>query len=157
MPEPIIKKAQLKATPEQVYLAYTDVGELQKWFASKATIEVRPGGPWRFEWPGGMAAEGKVLDAVPNERFVWTWEKSIGPDESGAISSMDSMVTNVYTFEADGDGTLLRIEETGHDSQEGRDMSEPGIDGMIATLRAYLEDGTVIDWDSVEMPPAEHP
>ena len=142
---PIIKTVTLNATPEAVFDAYTDPEHLEKWFAQKATIDLGVDGAWRYEFGGGLAAEGRVLEAVRPERFVWTWEKSISPDQGGGQQVFESEVTNTYRFEAIDGGTRFTIEESNHASQDVRDMSEGGIDQMIQTLRAYLEDGTVVD------------
>jgi uncharacterized protein YndB with AHSA1/START domain len=142
---PIIKTTTLAATPEALFDAYTDPEQLEKWFAVSATIDLRENGAWRYEFGGGLAAEGRVLEAVRPGRFVWTWEKSITPDQDGVEQVYESEVVNTYTFEAVDGGTQFTIEETHHASQEVRDMSEGGIDEMLTTLKAFVEDGIGID------------
>lgn len=95
-----------------------------------------------------MAAEGRVVESVPDERYVWTWEKSIGATADGGQFSQDSSVTNVYRFSEEDGGTRLTLEESGHDSEEIRAMNEPGVDQMLDTLRAYVEDGVEVDWSA---------
>ncbi|HLU34777.1 MAG TPA: SRPBCC domain-containing protein [Thermomicrobiales bacterium] len=143
---PIVKETVLNATPEQVFDAYTDPKQLEKWFARAATIDLRANGAWRFDFGGGLAAEGRVLEAERPTRFVWTWEKSISPDENGVEQVLESDIVNTYQFEPVDGGTRFTIEERNHASQEIRDMSVGGIDQMIATLRAWLEDGVAVDW-----------
>ena len=138
---PIIKELTLAAPPEKVFDAYTVKADLEQWFAQKAAIDPTAGGTWRYEWPGGLAAEGRILEAQRPHRLVWTWEKSF---TGGAVYA--SSVVNTYTFEATEGGTRMRIEESNHTSQEMRDMSEGGIDQMLSTLRAYVERGTAVDW-----------
>lgn len=144
---PITRSIELDASPEVVFDAYTNKQHLEKWFAETAEINLTDGGEWRIEWPGGMAAEGHVIEASRPDRYVWTWEKSIGRDPEGNEWAQPSMVTNTYIFTDIGDGrTRFDIEESGHDSQEARDMSEGGVDQMLGTLRAFVEDGVEIDW-----------
>jgi uncharacterized protein YndB with AHSA1/START domain len=141
----IIKDAILKATPEALFDAYTNPEHLEKWFAVSATIDLSENGAWRYEFGGGLAAEGRVIEAVRPERFVWTWEKSITPDEQGVEHVYESDVLITYTFEAVDSGTRFTIEERNHASQEIRDMNVAGVEGMLKTLKAYVEDGVVLD------------
>lgn len=143
--EPIIKEATFTATPEALFDAYTDPSHLEKWFAQSATIDLSENGAWRYEFGGGLAAEGRVLEAVRPDRFVWTWEKSITPNQDGVEQAYESNVVNTYVFEAVEGGTRFMIDERNHASQEVRDMSEGGIDQMLQTLRTYLEEGTVVN------------
>ncbi|MGA9520479.1 MAG: SRPBCC domain-containing protein [Myxococcaceae bacterium] len=144
---PIIKELTLNASPEKVFDAYTVKSELEKWFAHEATIDPTADGAWRYTWPGGMAAEGRILEAQRPNRLVWTWEKSITVN-----AVFESNVVNTYTFEAFEGGTRMRIEESNHETQQGRDMSEGGIDQMISTLRAFVENGTAVDWSRMPVP-----
>lgn len=142
----IIRETIVKATPEALFDAYTDPKHLEKWFARSATIDLRANGAWRYEFGGGLAAEGHILEADRPGRLVWSWEKSITPDPDGMDQVFESDVINTYVFEAVSGGTRFTIEERNHESQEIRDMSEGGIDEMLRTLKAYVEDGVAIDW-----------
>lgn len=143
---PIIKRVILRATPEALFDAYTDPDHLEKWFAASARIDLKPNSAWRYEWPGGLAAEGRVIETDRPNRFVWSWEKSISPDPDGGEQVYESETVNTYLFEAVDAGTQFTIDERYHESQEVRDMSEGGIDEMLRMLKAYVEDGTVVDW-----------
>ena len=145
--DPIIIELTLKAPPERVYDAYTVKAELEKWFAQEATLEATSGGTWRYTWPGEMAAEGRILEAERPYRLAWTWEKSI----QGAHVA-ESEVLNTYTFESVEGGTRMRLVETQHESRVMRDMSVSGIEQMLETLRAFVEQGTVVDWDALPQP-----
>lgn len=144
---PIIKELTLAAPPEKVFDAYTVKAELERWFTEDASIDLSGEGAWRYTWPGGLAAEGRILEAQRPQRLVWSWERSISGEGVSA-----SNVVNTYTFEAIAGGTRMRIEESNHDSQEMRDMSEGGIDQMLSTLRDYLEHGKVVDWSKPAAP-----
>ncbi|HLT29015.1 MAG TPA: SRPBCC domain-containing protein [Myxococcaceae bacterium] len=145
--EPITMELTLKASPERVYDAYTLKSELELWFAQQATISAEAGGRWRYTWPGEMAAEGRILEAERPHHLVWSWEKSIQGEHEVA-----SQVVNTYTFEAVEGGTRMRLVESQHDSRAMRDMSVGGIEQMLVTLRAFLEEGTVVDWDALSQP-----
>lgn len=141
---PIIMELTLKAPPERVYDAYTVKAELEKWFAQEATLTAAPGGTWRYTWPGEMAAEGRIVEADRPHLLAWTWEKSIQ-----GTHVADSKVLNTYTFEPVEGGTRMRLVESLHESQAMRDMSVGGIEQMLETLRAFVEEGTEVDWDAL--------
>lgn len=150
-PEPIIREVMLHAPPEDVFDAYTSIAELKKWFAHTAEIDLRPGGAWRFTWPPAMAASGHVVAVERPHLYVWTWEESIEETTRHIEAAFDHpVVTNRYTFTPQNSGTVFRIEESGHGTEDVRAMNEPGIDQMIETLRAYLELGEVVDWSITE-------
>lgn len=145
MPEPIIRETVLRTSPEDVYAAFADPMFLCKWFAQTATLSQAF---WRCAWPGGMAAAGRIVEADPPRRLVWTWEESIVTGPDGQPLSTPSQVTLTYTFDPTGEGTRFTIREIGHDSEEIRDMNEGGIEQMIGTLRAYVEDGQTVEWEA---------
>jgi uncharacterized protein YndB with AHSA1/START domain len=71
----------LRATPDRVWRALTDAGELRAWFAEHAEVDLRPGGAWRF-WgrhslgvPTPDAADQRIEALEPERRlaFTWTW------------------------------------------------------------------------------------
>lgn len=148
---PVIHEADLACTPEAAFDAFTDPDHVRAWFAHEAEIDLRPGGAWRFTWPGGMSAAGHVIEAERPDagpgRYVWTWEESIHP---GGVMPSDVRID--YTFTPVEGGTRLRIEESGHDTAEIRDMNEEGVAGMIPTLRAWVEQGTRVDWSTMPTP-----
>lgn len=146
---PIVKETVLKASPDALFDAYTLPSQLAKWFAPTATIDLSDNGAWRFEWPGGLAAEGHVLQAERPHTYVWSWEKSITLDENGVEQVYESDTVNTYTFEPVEGGTRFSIEERNHDSQEMRNMSEGGIDQMLETLKAFVEGGQEVDWSQM--------
>ena len=80
------KELFLKATPQRVFQALTEKEELERWFLTKAEVDVRPGGAIRFEWArtGGVFNVGKTLVLEPPHRLSSTWE---------ALSPSVTMVT----------------------------------------------------------------
>ena len=140
----MVKEVTLNALPEKVFDAYTVKADLEKWFAHEATIDPS-NGTWRYTWPGGMAAAGRILEAQRPNRLVWTWEKSITAD-----AVFESNVVITYTFEATDGGTRMHVVESNHATQEAADMSAKGVDQMIGTLRAFVEDGKAVDWSEMQ-------
>lgn len=149
MPEPIVRETVLRASPEALYAAFADPLSICQWFAQAATVTQAF---WRCAWPGGVAAAGRVLAADPPRRLVWSWDESIVTGPDGQPMSSPSQVTLTYTFDPTGEGTRLTIHEVGHDTEEMREMNVRGVEQMITTLRAYLEQGRTVDWADTPKP-----
>jgi uncharacterized protein YndB with AHSA1/START domain len=84
----LVLERVVPVTAAQLWQAWTDPATLVKWFTpapwktTHAEIDPRPGGIFRTEMrgPNGEAGDdgaGCVLEAVPNQRFVWT--SALGP------------------------------------------------------------------------------
>ena len=80
----IRKIVEIDATPEAVFKAISDPGELTNWFPDDAILEPRTGGKFKFSFykdsdkSGKMDQdffpEGKVLEFVPNKKLTYTWQ-----------------------------------------------------------------------------------
>ena len=100
---------RIAAPPAIVWRAWTErLGDWwapRPWTTPRWTVEARPGGRFQTDMrsPEGqeMPGEGVILEAVPNERIVFTSVFRQGwipqPGELGFVG--------VFTFDADGDGT----------------------------------------------------
>ena len=78
---------------EQVWRSITEPSELERWFPSKVSGEVRLGATLRFSFENGMEMEGEVTECEPPRRLAFSW----GEDHLR------------FELEPDGDGTLLRL------------------------------------------------
>lgn len=89
-PEPAIRLSIVIDAPrERVFRALMEPEALNRWIASKAEVEPRVGGTYRYGWKypyGGREVEGgptRILDLVPNERLVTDWPDWRGDDTRG--------------------------------------------------------------------------
>jgi uncharacterized protein YndB with AHSA1/START domain len=80
---------EVRGTPEQVFRALTDPEELMKWWGPKgamtrAQVNLRPGGEYRFEYRGAAGetlwVKGQYQVVEPPRRIVTTWFNSKLPD-----------------------------------------------------------------------------
>lgn len=132
----IEKALFIRATPERVFRALTDPSELEKWFASHAEMDLRPGGALKFTWREGQEAEGAFLIVDPPHRlsFRWQMDENLG----------ETTVTIELTPE--GAGTQLRLVETGWGNGDDWDRLynavEPGWSFFLGQLVAWLEEGS---------------
>jgi uncharacterized protein YndB with AHSA1/START domain len=134
----IVRELVLRASPERVFAAWTEPAELARWFGTRAEVDLRVGGRWRFVWATGEGTEAhgtgvyRVID--PPRRLVYTWEDNgAGP----------TVVTVELTPE--DDGTRLRVTESGFGEGDDWDRHyQDNSDGWTAELeelRAWIEEG----------------
>jgi uncharacterized protein YndB with AHSA1/START domain len=129
----------IHASPAEVYAALTDPGELSRWFVSEASIELRPGGAYRWIFGPETGAAGSDASVASGE-FV-----AIVPQE---VLKMRARVEELETdleFRLDPwrDGTVLTVSHTGFPGEEAWDETFRSIDqewaSEIQILKLYLE------------------
>jgi uncharacterized protein YndB with AHSA1/START domain len=88
------------ASPAEVWEALTEPERLEEWFASEASLDLRPGGEGVFRWGDGDERRAVVRELEPEERLVLDWE-----DDGQVVLELE---------EVDG-GTRLHVVETSPD------------------------------------------
>ncbi len=66
----------VKAPPQQVFAAWTDAAQLQRWLAPIAQADGRVGGHFRLEVQtadGAHVVAGEYRELIPARRLVMTW------------------------------------------------------------------------------------
>ena len=103
----LILTSHFRASPAQVYAAWTDPEVLPRWFGPDGyacrthAIDIRVGGEWRFDMEGdGMTFPNRHrwLELVPHSRIVFLMDGLGGEDDAKEV---------VVTLEPEGDGTRL--------------------------------------------------
>jgi uncharacterized protein YndB with AHSA1/START domain len=135
----IEKEIFIHATPERVFRALTEKAELERWFLTEATVDVRPGGALRFAWQNDVTT-GVFREVDPPRRLVYGWEEANGL----------GMTTITFTLTPEGDGTRLHLVHTGFGSGPQWDDAYAGTDRgwreELERLRAWLDEGTAKVW-----------
>ena len=135
-------KRRLKATPSQVFAAWTDPAKIVRWFGPtdtvagsvKADMDVRPGGRYtmRFKTDNGEAHQvgGVYREVVPNSRLVFSWAWHSTPER-------ESLVT--VTVTADGnDGSMLTLLHEQFFDQAAADGHKRGWTGTLDKLERFF-------------------
>lgn len=134
-------KRRLKASPAQVFNAWTDPEKIVHWFGPAETVagsvtaemDVRPGGRYtmRFKTADGESHQvgGIYREVVANSRLMFTWAWHSTPER-------ESLVT--VTVAADGDGTMLTLHHEQFFDQKARDGHEHGWTGTLEKLERYF-------------------
>ena len=126
--DPIVVEGYFAAPPEQVFEAWTDPDIVVQWFGQapyslkSATIDLRPGGTWRFLMSSddeqSASFEGAYLEVRRAERLVFSWSHVVNRGAGGRDATPESRVE--VDFIANGDGTDVRLVHSGIRSEDGR-------------------------------------
>ena len=140
-PDRIERTVVLRRPPGEVWRALTTAEGLSAWFGQRATIDLRPGGAATMTFAGGTTVDMRVERVEEPTVFAYTWRL---PD----LAEHDPRRTYVeFTLEPYGDGTLLRVVESGFaqlpvDTRRGTyDSHSDGWTRELAELAEHLDDG----------------
>ena len=130
-----VKAEQLvKATPAQVYFAFTRAIGLTEWMCDFATVAPRPGGRMYLWWHGDFYSAGEYVSLEENKSVVFKWFGRGDPAPTEAA---------VTLIEKDG-GTLVTLAHTVPDGDDWRKRAESfkaEWDSSLPNLAQVLETG----------------
>ena len=106
-PDRIERTVTLGRPPGEVWSALTTAEGLSAWFGERATIDLRPGGPASMTFAGGTTVEMRVERVEEPSVFAYTWRLPDLPEDDPRRTYVE------FTLEPHGEGTLLRVTETG--------------------------------------------
>ena len=131
-----IQRDILIAAPVQrVWELITAAEHLGRWFGNAgAEIDLRPGGAMVLRWADHGISRGRVVTVEPPHRFSYRWAPFKDPGGDEPVEGNSTLVE--FTLEPDGDGTLLRVVETGFASLD-----------LPAEEQAKRADGNTEGWD----------
>lgn len=140
-PDRIERTVTLDRPPSEVWPALTTAEGLSAWFGEQATIDLRPGGAASMIFASGMNVEMRVERVEEPSVFAYTWRLPDLPEDDPRRTFVE------FTLEPAGDGTLLRVTETGFAQlpvENRRDTYESHSEGWsqeLAELVVYLDGG----------------
>lgn len=129
----------IHASPAEVYEALTDPRALSLWFVSEASIDLKPGGSYRWVFGEGTATSGPDAHVASGEFVV------IEPQECLRLRSRVREIDTDLEFRFDPwrDGTLLTVSHSGFPGEEDWDETfrsiDQGWESEIQILKFYLE------------------
>ncbi|TDD68724.1 ATPase [Jiangella aurantiaca] len=139
-PDRIERTMDVAHPPDKVWAAITTAEGLGAWLGHEATIDPRPGGAARVTWTGGHTVEMRVERVEEPTVFGFTWQIYGLPDDDPRRTYVE------FTLEAVGDGTRLRVVETGFAQlpedayRKAYEAHTEGWASELGELAGYLDD-----------------
>jgi uncharacterized protein YndB with AHSA1/START domain len=110
VPDRISREVVIDAPPEKVWAIVTEPRHVARWFSDEAEIDLRPGGAMLLTWHGHGAYRGRVEAVEPPRRFAFRWLRREDNEPGEGTSTFVE-----FLLEREGDGTRLRVIESGFD------------------------------------------
>ena len=108
----IEREIRIDAAPEVVFDVVSDPAHVREWWPDEASYDVTPGATGQIVFgdpeAGGGVVSLSVVEVEPPHTFSFRWTHPAG---QSAAAGNSLLVTFVLT--PSGDGTLLRMTETG--------------------------------------------
>ncbi|PZF86412.1 SRPBCC family protein [Jiangella anatolica] len=142
MTDRIERDIVIAATPQRVWEIVTRAEHLGTWFADAgAQIDLRPGGALTLTWKEYGVSRGIVETVEPHTTFAFRWALDDGAPGEGNSTRVE------FTLSPDGDGTRLRVVETGFEDLAGGpeaqakhvEQNTAGWQAELDELRTYAE------------------
>ena len=135
MNDRIERELHVRAPIERVWQVLTEPAYVARWFGQKAEIDLRPGGAAVFGWTGHGDGHAVVQRVEPPRAFAFRWmrEHDVPFDEAGVWTLVE------FLLSPDGDGTRLRLVESGFADETHQKENSGGWDAELADLVALLE------------------
>jgi uncharacterized protein YndB with AHSA1/START domain len=112
VPDQIEREIAIDAPVERVWALITQADHLGRWFGDAgAEIDLRPGGALVVHWADHGTSRARVVAVEPHTRFSYRWAPFKDPGGEEPIDGNSTLVE--FTLQPAGDGTLLRVVESG--------------------------------------------
>jgi uncharacterized protein YndB with AHSA1/START domain len=111
----IEREITIAAPVDRVWSLITEAEHLGTWFADAgAEIDLRPGGAMTLNWEEHGSSTGRIEAVEPTSRFAFRWAPFKDPGGLEPQAGNSTLVE--FTLAAAGDGTRLKVVESGFDS-----------------------------------------
>jgi uncharacterized protein YndB with AHSA1/START domain len=140
----IERETVIAAPVERVWEVLTGGEHVGRWFSDAgAEIDLRPGGAIVLRWTYGVG-RARIVDVDPPRRFSYRWaaiREHWGEEPDDRNSTLVE-----FTLAREGDGTRLRVIESGFEALEGTDEQRrrafedntEGWETQLGNIREYL-------------------
>jgi uncharacterized protein YndB with AHSA1/START domain len=86
------RELEIAASPETVWEFFVDPEKAKRWMGLEASIDARPGSPYRIEIIPGHVARGEFVEVDPPRRLVYTWGWEQSGDEPNPVPPGSSTI-----------------------------------------------------------------
>jgi uncharacterized protein YndB with AHSA1/START domain len=142
----IERETTIAAPVERVWAVLTQAEHVGRWFGDAgAEIDLRPGGEMVVRWAEYGVGRMRVVDVEPPRRFSYRWAPI--REHWGEEPAEGNATLVEFTLDADGDGTRLRVVESGFealdasDEQRRRSLDDntEGWETQLGNVREYAQ------------------
>jgi uncharacterized protein YndB with AHSA1/START domain len=141
----ISREISIDAPPATVWAIVTEPAHMAGWFSDEAVVDLRPGGSMLLTWHGHATYRARVETVEPPHTFAFRWLLREGSDPAEGASTLV-----VMTLAPEGDGTKLRVTESGFaklpwpEKEQSRYSTENARGWIVELdeLRAYAAKAT---------------
>ncbi len=114
MSDRIEREIRIAATPERVWHVLTDPEHVGQWFGmgKPPRIELRLGGLFELDFGDNGVFPNRIVTLEPRRAFAYR----VASGFPGEDPTEENSTVVEFTLEQDGDGTLLRLCESGFDA-----------------------------------------
>jgi uncharacterized protein YndB with AHSA1/START domain len=124
----------IAASPATVFSYLVEPLKFSAWMGVRAELDPHPGGRVRIDVDGEHVALGEFREVDPPHRVVMTW----GWENHDSVPPDSTMVE--ITLTPQGDGTVLRLRQTGLPSEIERSSHQGGWELYTRKLAALLNE-----------------
>ena len=136
---PVEQTYLIRVPPAKVFAALTQPGQLVRWFASSAVVDLREGGAYRLEWAPEVAMKGRIRTFAAPTKLVVDWH-----DRMPGGKSFDTVAR--FKLRKRGQGTVLTVTHEGFRSGKAWvrlfGSVQSGWAYYLQNLKSVLEHGT---------------
>lgn len=134
MDDRIERELRIEAPIERVWQVITDPAYVARWFGDRVEIDLRPGGAAVFGWTEHGDGHAVVERVEPPREFAFRWAREHDvPFEQAATTTLVE-----FSLAPAGDGTRLRLVESGFTDETHQKENSGGWDAELADLVAFL-------------------
>ena len=121
----IEREVVIDAPVDTVWSIVTEPQNIARWFAEYVEVDLRPGGDLLFRFESGMDGKGTVEKVEPPHLFSFRW---ISPEPERDMEAAQGHFTTVeFSLATQGEGTLLRVVESGFAALEGTEAENAAL------------------------------
>jgi uncharacterized protein YndB with AHSA1/START domain len=128
----IDRQLDFRASPERLWRALTDVGELGSWFGQAAQLDLRAGGDGWLEFEGYGRVPVRIDVFEPVTRLSWRW------GDAGKSVDEGSTLVEFRLEPLSGGGTRLHLRESGFEREDDRWSNTEGWVTELAELAKHV-------------------
>lgn len=128
----IDRQLDFRASPERLWRALTEDGELASWFGQRAQLDLRPGGDGWLEFEGYGRVPVRIDVFEPVTRLSWRW------GDAGKSVDERSTLVEFRLEPLAGGGTRLHLRESGFEREDSRWSNTEGWVTELAELARHV-------------------